>query len=72
MGETTDSTIPVEVWSWGVDENVETIWTLWFHEFLGVNTVLQPTDVADPNFYNEWGVHNTVGGRVLYNHIGMG
>lgn len=55
-------TVPVLIRSRGVDETIETMREIKFHEFIGVNTGsnTNPTDAFDPNLANEWGIKGTL------------
>lgn len=55
-------TVPVLIWSRGVDETIETMREIKFHEFIGVNTGANtnPTDPFDPSNPNEWGIKGTL------------
>ena len=55
-------TVPVLIRSRGVDETIETMREIKFHEFIGVNTGsnTNATDVFDPDFANEWGIKGTL------------
>lgn len=50
------------IWSRGVDETIETMREIKFHEFIGVNTGSNGNviDPFDPNLVSDWGIKGTL------------